>query len=621
MLRSSLTYCSFVYVLFALTNVLYLLSIDTWSVTTAILMCLAVLFYSFLTTVPAIAGSVLCHFLKAKKIVCGIVLFLCAAPLHLVMLFDAGLYYRYGYHINMHIVNIFTTPGGFEAMGMRPNEILSIAIFIVIFLLFYGALVFACLYFKKLALPEKCMNWKIACGFAAAFLLIFICKFFIYSYSHFKMDPVPLLAAETIPIYIPGTASSFYKSIGVKRPDRDAVRLRLQSKAKNLADYPQKKIIRKDSKKYNVVWLTCESLARRMFTPEIMPNATAFSKRCVMFDNHFSGGNVTRQSVFALFYGLPGSYWQSFLSARRGPLFIDWLIEDGYNLDCFTSAKFTYPEFDQTVFFRVPSANMVSDATGYSWQRDQRNTQRVLECIGKRSKEGKPFFTFFFLESPHHPYVFPDEAILYKDYINPFNAAEVTPKDSDGIIKRAANASYHLDMCLGKIFKYLEENDLLKNTIVVVSGDHGEEYFEKGYLGHSSKFVNEQTKTPLMIYYPGIKPEVYKGMSSHLDVVPMLAKLFGVQNDPADYSCGMDLLSEKRPERKYCIIANWDDVFFAGKKYKSLLPLNTEDFAKQTITDAEDNRLKDVGLFYREYNKDLVKVQNDLTRFTTQSID
>ena len=68
MLRSSLTYCSFVYVLFALTNVLYLLSIDTWSVTAAILMCLAVLFYSFLTTVPAIAGSVLCHFLKAKKI-------------------------------------------------------------------------------------------------------------------------------------------------------------------------------------------------------------------------------------------------------------------------------------------------------------------------------------------------------------------------------------------------------------------------------------------------------------------------------------------------------------------------------------------------------------------------
>ena len=45
----------------------------------------------------------------------------------------------------------------------------------------------------------------------------------------------------------------------------------------------------------------------------------------------------------------------------------------------------------------------------------------------------------------------------------------------------------------------------------------------------------------------------------------------------------------------------------------------TEDFAKQTITDAEDKRLKDVGLFYKEYNKELVKVQNDLNRFTSQA--
>ena len=59
MLRSSLTFCAFVYLLFAATNVLYLLSIDTWSVTAAVLMVLSVLFYSFLATVPTIAGSVL----------------------------------------------------------------------------------------------------------------------------------------------------------------------------------------------------------------------------------------------------------------------------------------------------------------------------------------------------------------------------------------------------------------------------------------------------------------------------------------------------------------------------------------------------------------------------------
>lgn len=69
--------------------------------------------------------------------------------------------------------------------------------------------------------------------------------------------------------------------------------------------------------------------------------------------------------------------------------------------------------------------------------------------------------------------------------------------------------------------------------------------------------------------------------------------------------------------RHYSIIANWDEVFFAGTKYKSLLPLNAKDMAKQTVTDANDKQLKDVNIFYREYNKDLVKVQHDLNRFTS----
>ena len=616
MIYSVVSYCSVVYLLFLLTNIFFLFSVSTWDLPTTILTVLAALFYPLLETAPAIVGGIATYLLKVNKVITGIVLFLLVAPLHLILLFDAGLYYRYGYHINMHIINIFTTPGGFEAMGMKSNEILTLVIGVIVFLFFHASLVFVFLRYKKLSFPNKLFTIHNGIIAASAFVLIFVCKFFIYSYSHYKMNPTPLLAAEAMPLYISGTSGSFFKKLGIKQPSRDAVRLKLQKNVSSLDKYPQKEIVREGQKKYNVVWIACESWAHRMFTPEIMPRTTAFSKRCVYFQNHYSGGNVTRQGVFSMFYGLPGNYWKSFLSARRGPLIIDWMLEDGYNLDCFTSAKFTYPEFDQTVFFNVPTANMISDSQGKTWQRDQRNTERFLANIDKRSKENKPFFAFFFLESPHHPYDFPDEAIIYKDYLNPFNAAEVTSKDKECIIKRAANACHHLDMCLGKIFQHLEKQDLLKNTIVVVAGDHDEEYFEKGYLGHSSKFVNEQTKTTLLIYYPGVKPEVYKDMSSHLDIVPILSKFFGVKNDPSDYSCGLDLLAAPRKERNYCLIANWDDVFFVGKKYKSLLPLEAEDFAKQTITDSEDRKLDDVDLFYKEYNKTLIQVQKDLTRFT-----
>ena len=163
-----------------------------------------------------------------------------------------------------------------------------------------------------------------------------------------------------------------------------------------------------------------------------------------------------------------------------------------------------------------------------------------------------------------------------------------------------------------------KEKDLMKNTIVVVVGDHGEEYFEHNYLGHSSSFVNEQTKTTLILYYPGIKPGEYTSMSSHLDIVPMLAKLFGVRNDPKDYSCGFDLLAGKAAKRRYSLIANWSEVFFAGEKYKSIIPQDAFSFAKQVITDGNDRPLSDVKPFYQEYGRDLMEVQRDLTRFTAQ---
>ena len=176
-------------------------------------------------------------------------------------------------------------------------------------------------------------------------------------------------------------------------------------------------------------------------------------------------------------------------------------------------------------------------------------------------------------------------------------------------------------MCLGEVFQLLEKRDLLKNTIVVVAGDHGEEFFERGYLGHSSSFVNEQIKTNLILYYPGLKPGVYTDMSSHLDIVPMLAKHFGVENRAADYSCGFDLLAPDAPKRRYSLIADWSQVFFAGTKYKSLIPTDTIAFAKQVITDSNDNPLPDVTPFYQEYNKDLIEVQRDLTRFAVSDQD
>ena len=44
--------------------------------------------------------------------------------------------------------------------------------------------------------------------------------------------------------------------------------------------------------------------------------------------------------------------------------------------------------------------------------------------------------------------------------------------------------------------------------------------------------------------------------------------------------------------------------------------MDVDDIARQIITDADDNELDDIDLFYKEYGADLIRVQHDLTRFT-----
>ena len=629
--KSLPSYFLLMYLLFFLTDLLYMLPIEIQQVSTAILVISALIFYPFLMILlPCAIVSGLYLIFKRKSnrtkgwIVWGtaFVLFSC---LHLLLLLDTGLFYRYGYHINPHILNIFTTPGGFEGMGMRPNEIALLAAGIAGLFVFHGLLAagFACK--KSLAFAG---DWKIRhkksvyCRYGAVLLIAissFLTGYIVYTYNHYVMNPEPLLAADAIPIYIKGTSSSLFKSLGIKQPDRDVMRVHIDQQD-NLENYPQNPIQRDENakKRYNVIWMTCESLAARMFTPQIMPNASKFARKAMVFRHHYSGGNVTRQGMFSMFYGLPGNYWHAFLAARRGPLLIDWMLEDGYNFKCITSSKFTYPEFDQTIFFELPSSSLYSDSKGKTFERDQRNIKLFLDTIAKNADSPEPFFAFMFFESPHHPYEFPPEATLFADYINPFNAASVTPEDGPAIIKRAANACYHLDMQLAKVFNLLDEKNLWEDTIVVLVGDHGEEYFEKGYLGHSSKFNEEQTRTPLILYYPGIEAGEYTGMSSHLDIVPMLAPHFGVKNDPSDYSCGFNLLADRNFAREYTLIADWDQVFFTGRKYKSLIPLNPVSLAKQVITDPHDDPLPDVSPFYETYNKELIKVQNDLNRFSAR---
>jgi membrane-anchored protein YejM (alkaline phosphatase superfamily) len=115
---------------------------------------------------------------------------------------------------------------------------------------------------------------------------------------------------------------------------------------------------------------------------------------------------------------------------------------------------------------------------------------------------------------------------------------------------------------------------LLDRTIVVITGDHGQEFFETGYLGHNSAFSTYQTQVPMILYWPGVEPGRDARLTSHVDVVPTMFDLLGVKADPRVYSLGTSLLNGAA--HPYVVVSGWDTLGLIDAD--STLVLSTESY-------------------------------------------
>jgi len=106
-----------------------------------------------------------------------------------------------------------------------------------------------------------------------------------------------------------------------------------------------------------------------------------------------------------------------------------------------------------------------------------------------------------------------------------------------------------VDTQIYKVINDLEKKDLLKNTIIIISGDHGQEFNDSGnnFWGHGGNFTDYQVKVPMIIHWPGKKSHSYSHLTSHLDISPTLLKeVFGLKNFEFEISNGKNLFNEQK---------------------------------------------------------------------------
>lgn len=535
---------------------------------------MAWLSYSFIYLIPALVlTGILARILPRAHRTLATVAIVSTVNTLLFIQADRTIYDLYNFHFNGFVVNLLLTPGGVESLGSGSDTYFSIGYIVLrVIALQCGAYWLSGrllshehphLYAHK----ARWGRWSLV-----ALLAALLGQSLVYGISDIRNDGAILDTAKVYPFYKRITFRGIANKLGYQTERQRSVGISVDTARLN---YPLQPVQYAEvTRPPNIVLLVAESLRWDRLTPEIMPNTWAMAQRAQHFTQHYSSGNGTREGLFGMFYGLYGSYWSNFLHAQRGPLLMDRVQALNYQLDLRTSARFSYPEFNKTLFANVPlQVQTESNDKLNAWQNDEASASATIDFIAKRDPT-RPFMSFFFFESTHARYTFPESAVIATPYLDNVNYGEMSkaslaPRIGE-LLNRYTNSAHWVDEQMGRIYKYLDQNHLLDNTIVIVTGDHGEEFMEKGFWGHNSSFVEEQTHTPMVVWMPGMGHADINRLTSHMDIGTTLLQQLGAPADTQTYSLGRNLFDES--PRPYLTISDWHSISVRTATMKYRIP-------------------------------------------------
>ncbi|MEX0180110.1 MULTISPECIES: DUF3413 domain-containing protein [unclassified Stenotrophomonas] len=326
-------------------------------------------------------------------------------------------------------------------------------------------------------------------------------------------------------------------------------------------NYPLQPLRCQSHQRPNVLMVVLESLRHDVLTPQFMPNASALAGSSRVYEHHFSTGNATRYGLFGLLYGLPGGYWPSMLDEQRGSQLFKVLGQQGYDLHLYGSAPLYSPEFDRTAFADVRDQLHQGPSELTSDGRDAAIVAGLQKDIRASQAAQRPWFGFVFLDSTHAPYHMPaGYPPLATPMADAIDFLKFGPEhDPTPELNRYHTAVHYADSLIGSLLDDLRAQGLEQDTIVLVTGDHAEEFndLKLNYWGHNGNFSNYQLQVPFVLHWPGQGGSRDARVSSHEDWVPTLMRHgLGCENALTDYSTGHDLLAAPTGKRAL-VVESW----------------------------------------------------------------
>jgi len=223
--------------------------------------------------------------------------------------------------------------------------------------------------------------------------------------------------------------------------------------------------------------------------------------------------------------------------------------------------------------------------------RDSLMVARAREVVSRA--DTAPLFLFLFFGGTHFRYTFPPGQTPFTPYWNGGASTMSAVTAAPALIEnRARNAAYEVDR---EVDRFLDWFAAARGRppLVFVTADHGEEYREKGRLGHGYDVTAMQTHVPLVVVGPGVAPGVSERVTSHIDLAPTLFALLGDTVPPATWCDGLDMF--RAPAGRFVVSEpGWIPRYAViGEDLKASFFGLASGLGDMTITDPDDRPVSD----------------------------
>jgi arylsulfatase A-like enzyme len=167
-------------------------------------------------------------------------------------------------------------------------------------------------------------------------------------------------------------------------------------------------------------------------------------------------------------------------------------------------------------------------------------TRNVIKRLEKERE--KPLFLWAHYLDPHSPLLPPHEYIDLSDedtekalaFTEIHSAAFLDFEEThiDELQALYEAEVRYVDDKIGDIVSVLEEEGYFDNSIIIITSDHGEAFFEHGHYGHGLTHYKEEIDIPLFIYVPDNEPGEVDSPVSLIDIMPTVFDYMAVNDAP-----------------------------------------------------------------------------------------